>query len=167
MATPEPEVISLEVAGSEVRLRWSPLAAPGDAGPAAPAWEVASQPDWGRLEGIRLVSAVFEDGAALGVAAIRPRDARGHGDDVVAARYLDADGIQTATSDALVSVEYDPGRRPRRVGIELWPDADSAPLRIAANRESDEPATADGVVPMNFRLDGVAGSGTYEIIRQS
>jgi hypothetical protein len=164
MATPEPEVVSLAVAGSEVRLRWNPIA-PQETGSA---WEVVSDPDWGRLEGIRLISAVFEDGAALGVAAVRPRDAEGHAGDAVAARYLDAEGIQTTTSDALVSVEYDPARRPRRVGIELWPDADSAPLRIAADREDERPSGDDeAIVAMNFRLGGVAGRGTYEILRRA
>jgi hypothetical protein len=164
MATPEAEVISLEVADSAVRLRWNPVASEG----AEPGWEVASDPDWSRLEGIRLVSAVFEDGAALGVAAIRPLGAQGHGEDAVAARYLDADGIQTATSEALVSVQYDSGRRPRRVGIELWPDADSAPLRIAADREAEAPpGGGEAVVPMGFRLDGVAGRGSYEIVQQA
>jgi hypothetical protein len=162
MATPEPEVVSLAVAGSEVRLRWNPLASEETGS----AWEVVSELDWGRLEGIRLVSAAFEDGAALGVAAIRPQHAQGHGDDAVAARYLDAEGIRTTTSEALVSVEYDPARRPRRVGIELWPEADSAPLRIAGDREDERPSgDEDAIVPMDFRLGGVAGRGTYEILR--
>lgn len=158
MATPEPEAVSLAVAGAEVRLRWD-----------RPAWHLESRPDWDRLEGIRLVAAAFEDGAALGVAAIRPRDARGHGDDAVAARFLDADGLEIATSEALVSVEYDSARRPRRVGIELWPDADSPPLRIAAIREQggDSPASeGPDAVSMSFRLDGVAGRGMYETLRQ-
>jgi hypothetical protein len=162
MATPEPEVVSLEVAGSEVRLRWNPIA-PEET---ESAWEVMSEPDWGCLEGIRLISAAFEDGTALGVAAVRPRNAEGHGGDAVAARYLDAEGIQTATSEAFVSVEYDPARRPRRVGIELWPEADSAPLRIAADRAAEPPSDDDAaMVPMAFRFGGVAGRGTYEIVR--
>jgi hypothetical protein len=161
MATPEPQNVSLEVADTQVLLRWAP---------AAGNWELGSEPDWSRLEGIRLVSATFEDGAALGVAAVRPRDARGHGDDAVAARFVDAEGIQIATSDALVSVEYDPAQQPRRVGIEVWPDADSPPVRIAADREPGEdsaPATGRQFVPMTFRRGGVAGRGAYETVHQS
>jgi hypothetical protein len=156
MATPEPEAVSLEVAGAEVRLRWHP-----------PAWRLESQPDWDRLERIRLISAAFDDGAALGVAAIRPREARGHGDDVAAARFLDADGEEIATSEALVSVEYDSARRPRRLGVELWPDEDSPPLRIAAVRDEDGDApSAEGpdAVSMSFRLDGVPGRGVYQTL---
>jgi len=166
MATPEPRDISLEVAGSEVRLRWGPV---GDAAEGAPAWELPSQPDWTNVEAIRLVSATFPDGAALAVAALRPRDARGHGDDAVVARFVDAEGLQIDASEALVSVEYDAAQRPRRLGIELWPESDAAPLRIAADRESEEEySAADGreVVRMTFRLDGIGGRGTFETLRQ-
>jgi hypothetical protein len=153
---PEPELVSLEATGARVGLRWEPPSA----------WELESEPDWSRLEGIRLVSAVFDDGTTLGVAAIRPRDARGHADDAVAARFLDAEGARTATSDALLSVEYDSARVPRRLGIEIWPDADSAPLRIAADREPGDVDDRDAV-DMTFRLGGVAGRGTYETRRES
>jgi hypothetical protein len=155
MGMPEPELVSLEATGARVRLRWTPRFP----------WELESEPDWSGLEGIRLVSAVFEDGATVGVAAVRPRDARGHGDDAVAARFLDAEGAVTATSDALLSVEYDSARVPRRLGIELWPDADSAPLRIAADREPGAVDDRDAV-DMTFRLGGVAGRGTYETLRE-
>ena len=155
MAMPEPEVVSLEATGVRVRLRWAPPSA----------WELESEPDWTGLEGIRLVSAVFEDGATLGVAAVRPRDARGHGDDAVAARFLDAEGALMATSDALLSVEYDSSSMPRRLGIELWPDADSAPLRIAADREPGDVDDRDAV-DLTFRLGGVAGRGIYETLRE-
>ena len=153
---PEPELVSLEATGARVRLRWGPPSA----------WELESEPDWSGLEGIRLVSAVFEDGAALGVAAIRPRDARGHGDDAVAARFVDAEGARTETSEALLSVEYDSARMPRRLGIEVWPDADSAPLRIAADRDPGDVDDPDAV-DMTFRLGGMAGRGTYETLRES
>jgi hypothetical protein len=155
MGMPEPELVSFEATGARVRLRWNPPSA----------WELQSEPDWSGLEGIRLVSAVFEDGATLGVAAIRPRDARGHGDDAVAARFLDADGARTATSDAFLSVEYDSARVPRRLGIEVWPDPDAAPLRIAADREPGDVDDRDAV-DMTFRLGGVAGRGTYETLRR-
>jgi hypothetical protein len=160
MATPEPESISVAAGGCEVQLRWSPGAS----------LELASVPDWERLEGIRLVSAAFDDGAALGVVALRPRGACGHGDDALAARIRDAAGIQTSTSEALVSVEYDAARVPRRLGIELWPDGDSPPFRIAAERgEGVESQTAPGreAIPMGFRLDGVEGRGVYETLRRS
>ena len=163
--------MSIKLGGGDdaIRLRWSPAPREGDAQDAlASQWELESEPDWQRLEGIRLVSARFDDGAALGLAAARPRAARGHGDDVAVARVVDAEGLETATSDALVSVEYDAEGRPRRLGIELWADPDSAPLRVAADRdEASEAPGASGrdAVAMSFRRDGVTGSGLYEVVR--
>jgi hypothetical protein len=165
MATPEPAVIAVELAGREgARLRWDPLWT-DDASPSP--WRLESEPDWRRLESIRLVSATFDDGAALGVAALRPRDAHGHGDDIVFARLVDADGEETATSEALISVEYDAEGAPRRLGLELWPEPESTPLRVAANRTGEAEAGSEGraTVPMRFRLGGTSGRGVYEILR--
>ncbi len=171
MESPEPAAIAVELdaAGESVRLRWDPVPTGGaaDEQPVS-GWELESEPDWGHLEGVRLVSARFDDGSALGLAAVRPREAGGHGDDIVIARLLDADGTETTTSEALVSIEYDAAGRPRRLGIELWPEPESAPLRVAADRRADDdpPARAgrDGVA-MEFRLDGTQGNGICEILR--
>jgi hypothetical protein len=171
MATPEPAVVSVELAAGHepVELRWEPLATEDEGSDATESpWGLESEPDWSHLEGIRLVSARFEDGAVLGVAALRPREARGHGDDVVIARLIDADGEETTTPDALVSVEYDAAGTPRRLGIELWLEPDAAPRRVAADREAEsEPRSAKGrdAVVMRFRLDGTTGSGLYEVLR--
>jgi hypothetical protein len=171
MTSPEATVITVEVAEGEgaLRLRWDPAPTDDEAqGSRLSPWELESEPDWGRLDSIRLVSARFDDGGVLGLAALRPRVARGHGDDVVIARLVDADGQETATSDALVSVEYDAQRAPRRLGIELWPEPESAPVRIAADREGEVESgveTGRDAVPMTFRRDGTGGSGRYEILR--
>jgi hypothetical protein len=171
MATPEPAVVSVELRGGDepVELRWEPVATEdAEPTPTKSPWALESEPDWSQLEGIRLVSARFDDGAVLGVAALRPREGRGHGDDVVIARLLESDGEETTTSDALVSVEYDAGGTPRRLGIELWPESDSPPRRIAADREAESEArSAEGrdAVAMRFRLDGTGGSGLYEVLR--
>jgi hypothetical protein len=173
MASTEPAVITVELAAGEgaMHLRWDPGPPEGGAADSRTSspWELESEPDWRRLESIRLISARFDDGGVLGLAGLRPRGAHGHGDDVVIARLVDAEGQETTTSDALVSVEYDADGEPRRLGVELWPEAGSAPVRVAADREG---ATEIGVeagrdaVPMTFRLDGIAGSGRYEIVRQ-
>jgi hypothetical protein len=170
MASPEPAVVSIELAaGAEpIRLR---LDTPTDADKGdhpVPRWTLESEPDWDGLEGIRLVSAGFDDGGALAFAAVRPRAAPGHGDDIAVARFIDAEDEETTTSDALLSVEYDAEGVPRRIGLEVWPEPDSAPLRVAANRDDDvDPRPANGreVVPMTFRLDGTSGAGLYEVLR--
>jgi hypothetical protein len=165
MATPEPAVIAVELAGREgARLRWDPVWAE-DASPSP--WQLESEPDWQSVESIRLVSANFDDGAALGLAALRPRNAQGHGDDIVIARLVDADGEETATTEALVSVEYDAEGAPRRLGLELWSDPDSPPVRVAANRSGEAESGSEGreTVPMRFRLGGTSGNGRYEVVR--
>jgi hypothetical protein len=168
MARPEPAVITMELAAGDepLRLRWDPGGAEDE--PTRSPWALESQPDWDRLEGIRLVSAQFDDGGALGFAAVRPVAARGHGDDVAVARFIDAEGEETTTSDALLSVEYDAGGTPRRLGLEVWPEADAAPLRVAADRDAH--AGSPGVdgreaVAMSFRLQGTPGAGLFEVLR--
>jgi hypothetical protein len=168
MASPEPTVIAVELAEGHapIRLRWEPGEDP-EAAAADSQWRVESQPDWDRLEGIRTVSARFEDGRVLGVVSLRPRGAPGHGDDLVIARLVDPDGQVTSIEEALVSVQYDADGIPRRLGIELWPDPDSAALRVAADRKEDAEAQAgEGTaVALAFRLDGTAGSGVYQVVR--
>jgi hypothetical protein len=168
MASPEAVVISFELTEGEeaMQIRWDP-GTPED-GPReekASPWQLETEPDWKQLDCVRLVWARFEDGAVLGLAALRPRGAREHGDDVVIARLIDAEGSETAASEALLSAEYDAQGVPRRLGLELWPDAEAAPVRIAADRESETEPGGEAV-PMTFRLDGIVGSGRYEILRQ-
>jgi hypothetical protein len=168
MASPEATMITVELADGQepVRLWWEPTEDPAT-GSYSP-WHVESEPDWGRLEGIRMVSGRFEDGRALGVVSLRPRGAPGHGDDLVIARLVDAEGQVSSIEEALVSVEYDADGVPRRLGIELWPDSESAPLRVAADREEgvDAHGGSGEAVAMALRLDGTAGSGLYEVLRR-
>jgi hypothetical protein len=152
MTSPEPTAIAL---------------VPGDGD--EPRWQLSSEPDWKLFEAVRLASVRFEDGRALGVAALRPRGARGHDEDVVIARLVDPEGESTSISEALVSVEYDAEGAPRRLGIELWPDSESAPpLRVAADRVAAVEQGADDSghlgVPMTFHLEGVSGVGLYELL---
>ena len=171
MASTEPAVMTVELAAGEgaMHLRWDPGPPEGGAADSrTSSWKLESEPDWRRLESLSLISARFDDGGALGLAGLRPRGARGHGDDVVIARLVDAEGQETTTSDALVSVEYDADGQPRRLGVELWSDPDSAPVRVAADREGAFETGVDAgrdAVPMTFRRDGIAGSGRYEIMR--
>ena len=72
------------------------------------------------------------------------------------ARLVDAEGEQASTSEALLSVEYDAEGAPRRLGLELWTDPDSSPLRVAADRADDAGPQSDREpVSMRFRLDGI------------
>jgi hypothetical protein len=164
----EPALIAVELGGGEgARLRWAPRPADDGNGAAPPSpWELESEPDWRRIDSIRLVSALFDDGGALGVAAIRPHGARAHDEDAAATRLIDAEGEQTGISESLLSVEYDADGTPRRIGLELWTESDSAPLRVAGNRAGEAaPRAGRESVPMRFRLGGVDGTGLYEVLR--
>ncbi|HMC06071.1 MAG TPA: hypothetical protein VKG89_01625 [Solirubrobacterales bacterium] len=158
--------------GGSVRLRFESATlgaagGPGDDGLHSP-WSIEGEVDWRNAEALRLVSALFEDGCELAIASIRPRGAAGHDTDVVTSHLLEG-GERVAVDEALVSTEYDPAGLPRRLGIELWIDPDSPPLRVAADREGALEAGGEGlrreVARMRFRLAGTPGTGLYEVLR--
>jgi hypothetical protein len=168
MADLEPQVIAVELdGGGGARLRWTPHPADyaNGAAPLSP-WELDSGPDWSHLDSLRLVSSRFEDGGALGVVVARPRGARAHDEDIAVTRLVDAEGGKTEASEALLSVEYDAHGAPRRIGLELWAEPESAPVRVAGDRAGEAVSRDDReTVPMSFRVGGVSGSGLYEVLR--
>jgi hypothetical protein len=162
MPSAETPPITLEVPGGAGRLRL-------DCDPGGqPAWQLEGAIDWGTVEGLRLIFAAFEDGRALALAALRPSGATGHDRDSVAVHLTDS-GEPVPLTEALVSTEYDAESLPRRVGVELWAEPDSPPMRLAGDRQgkvevgSGEPRRE--AVRMSFRLEGVDGAGTYELLR--
>src|SRR6266566_2421029 len=93
MPSGERLVLELDPAGGpSLRVEWDvgalrELAArqqPGS-GDGAPTWRLEREPDWERAGAVRLISATFDDGALLGVAALRPQGAAGHDADVIGA----------------------------------------------------------------------------------
>lgn len=177
MARAEPLAIALRLPdhGQPLRLAWDrtiavSLAEAGGDEPARSPWRVEGGLDRDSVETLRLVSAVFEDGRALALAALRPRGATGHDRDSVA-HHLEEAGERVALTEALLSTEYDADGMPRRVGLELWAEPDSPPLRLAADRLGDveigDHEVRRELVLMSFRLDGASGIGTYELVRPS
>jgi hypothetical protein len=175
MTEAEPVAIFLEDPdlGVSLQLAWDrdaaeSLATREAADSAASPWLVEAELDWRAVEALRLVSAVFDDGRALALAALRLRGAQGHDRDATACR-LDESGEPVGLIDALLSTEYDATGLPRRIGVELWTEADSPPARVAANREGAVHVRENGVhrelARMAFRLEGSGGSGTYELLR--
>jgi hypothetical protein len=138
-----------------------------DAG-APPAWELRGDPDWERTESLRLIVGAAGD-SALAVAVARPAGAPDHGSDGVAVALIGPDGADRA-DEALLSTEYDPEGRVRRLGIELWLE-DGVGKRIAADR-TGEPATGAEAgllretTPLAMRFDGERGGGLHELIRR-
>jgi hypothetical protein len=104
----------------------------GELGPDLP-WLLDGELDWDEIELIRVLSARLEDGRLLGVVALRPAGAEGHGQEVVAAAMVNAEGEVGSFAEALLSVEYDAEGKPRRVGLELYREEGSIPLRVAGD----------------------------------
>src|SRR6478735_955189 len=101
MPSGERLVLELDPAGGPaLRVEWDvdalrDLSATGrqpGAGEAPPAWRLEPGPDWERVSALRLISATFDDGALLAVAALRPRGATGHAADGQTALALRMDG---------------------------------------------------------------------------
>jgi hypothetical protein len=141
----------------DVRLSWE-----GD-----PVQEAVSdgELDWGRWQLLRVIRVAFEDGATLLVAATRPVGSPAHGDEAVGATLGLPDLEPIRLAEAFVSTEYDADGLPRRLGLELYKEAEPIPLRIAADTDEvreDGPRT---VAAMRFRMNGVPGHGIYELVR--
>jgi hypothetical protein len=151
--------------GSALRVEWDLDAVRELAGgveDAARPWRISGDLEAAEIALVRVLAAGFDDGTAIGVAAVQPAGAAGHGDEVVGAVLARAEATPEQICETLLSTEYDRDGRVRRAGLELYPTEGSFPLRVAADRER---ADSGEPVPMRFRLDGVEGRGSYELRR--
>jgi hypothetical protein len=165
-----PERVGLQP-GAGPRVEWEPsaLLRSADAADASadPAWELTGDPDWERLDSLRVISGSFgESGLAIVIA--RPAGAATPDADEVAVAFLGPAGPET-TEEVFVSSEYDPDGRLRRIGVELWAEPGHA-RRIAADRSGDAVVSEAGgtvreATPMEFRLAGERGGGLHELLR--
>jgi hypothetical protein len=159
--------------GERIDIGWDEAALAGlDAadgvGATAP-WLLDGELDWDEVELIRVLSARFDDGRLLGVAAIRPQGAEGHGDELVVSALVGPDGGVEPVSETLFSVEYDGDGNPRRAGLELYRGEGSIPLRAAGEATTAE-STAEGSLArtsaaLRMRLAGTQGFGRLDIVR--
>ena len=147
-----------------LRERGAPSGQPGTA-EAPPAWRLEPGPDWESTSALRLISATFDDGALLAVAALRPRGAAGHDADAVGAILVSAEGEVTRPHEILLSTEYGPDGTARRVGLELYQDLGGPPVRIAADRIAGAgDGAGDEQTALALRMDGTLGTGLHELI---
>jgi hypothetical protein len=125
------------------------------------------------LESIRDVSAWFAPDEGVALTALRPRKARGHNRDLIAAAVLDAAAV-AHVPDPRLSTTYDAEGRPARVGLELWleeQDGEQQYPRRAAGEAAGSPASAsdDGhdVIAQALRCHsrGSEGTGVYLLVR--
>ena len=77
-----------------------------------------------------MISASFDDGALLAVAAVRPAGVEGHDAEAVGAVLVAPDGEATRLHEALLSTEYDADGRARRLGLELYEGPGEPPVRV-------------------------------------
>lgn len=125
------------------------------------------------IESIRDVSAWFgpDDGVAL--TSLRPRKARGHDRDVIAAAVLD--GEETgAVEEPRLSTTYGADGLPVRVGLELWPPEQESeqqyPRRAAGESAGPASTAASFELEMMAALlrchsRGHEGTGVYLLAR--
>jgi hypothetical protein len=132
-------------------------------------WSLAADPDWGAVRELSLLSACFNDGALLAVAALRPREANGHDADLVEGVMVSPDGDTVRLHEVLLSREYGPDGKARRLGLELYERVDGPPVRLAADRVATEGETAEGAggggSSWTLSMAGTPGIGVHELIR--
>ena len=164
----DPLTVRLGPNGAGAAVEWAPDALRALAGAEDPtsAWRLESEPDWEAIESLRVVSAAFEDGRLLALVAARPARAAGHDEQRPRGVLIEPDGELVELVEALLSTEYDSTGAPSRIGLELFTDPDSVPLRVAADRVRPGAQTASGrtAIPMAFRLEGALGDGLLELV---
>jgi hypothetical protein len=132
---------------------------------ARPTWRWEREPDWGHAGALRLISASFDDGALLAVAALRPQQAVGHDVETVGAALMTPQGEATRLHEALLSTEYGPDGRARRLGLELYEEPADPPLRVVADRVAEaRPGAGGEQTAMRLRMEGTPGAGLYELV---
>jgi hypothetical protein len=124
-------------------------------------------PRWDELDAIRSISALVDERHALLALARRPRDAAGHGQELVRAGLL-KDGELHEVEEARISTVYDGGGRQRSAGLELWLPGEEFPRRgsgivIAGSSVEMDPVQVHAAV-FRWRLDGREGIGAYELM---
>jgi hypothetical protein len=160
-------------AGEALRFEWraddlaslDPQSEPGQ-----PVWRLGGELDWDEIEAVRVVSARIDDGRLLAIAAVRPAGAEGHGEEVTAGAIGDGESFEQL-HEALLSTEYGPDGRPRRIGLELYPAEDSIPIRVAGEAQAIETADNGAVsrltAALRLRAGGAAGAGSLDVLRPS
>jgi hypothetical protein len=130
--------------------------------------------DPAQFESIRAVSVWFDSDEAFTLTAFRPRKAKHHDGDLVAAAVIGPDG-SAAVEDPRLSTTYGADGWPARAGLELWLSGEE-PDRQYPRRASGEAAgpRAQAVAgqlelqaePFRWHSRGRVGAGMYLLTRR-
>jgi hypothetical protein len=124
-------------------------------------------PSWDELGALRSISVLVDEGNALLALARRPRDAAGHGQELVRAGLI-RDGELHEVEETRISTVYDGDGRQRSAGLELWLPGEEFPRRgsglvIAGSSLELDPVRVHAAV-FRWRLDGREAIGAYELM---
>jgi hypothetical protein len=124
-------------------------------------------PAWDELDALRSLSVLVDDAHALLALARRPRGARGHGEESVAAALL-VEGRLLAVEDARISTVYDGDGRQRSAGLELWLPGEDFPRRGSGSAIAGSSLDLEGLqvhaAVFTWNLEGREGIGAYELM---
>jgi hypothetical protein len=129
------------------------------------------RPDWSKIASARTLSAWLDTETAVTVTAVRPKSARHHDDEAVAAHVVDG-GVPVAVGEPLLSTTFDGEGRQRHAGLELWIDAEDGPVRRAAGEVLCGTTLDLGRLRLDcaffaWRMEGRAGVGRYDVLRHA
>jgi hypothetical protein len=142
---------------------------------------VRREPDWDRIDAMRMLSVWLDDGTGLAFVAVRPVGAGDHEDEARWASLLaPAGGLHV--DDPRISTTYDTDGYPRSVGLELWVGKDDAYPRRATgvverlgallpptgrDRALFLGAGRLACASVHWRMDGRSGVGRYDVLRRA
>ena len=172
-----PEAIALEFdspTGDRLTFEWAPeaFAAVDPSSPSPhPLWTLGGELDWDDVDAVRGLTARLGDGRVLAIAALRPAGAEGHGEELVAGAIGDGDSF-SQLEQPLLSTEYGPDGRPRRIGLEIWLSDDGPALRVAGDANAvDESRTEAGIVrvaaALTLRDSAGEGAGAFDTLSRA
>ena len=125
--------------------------------------------DWERIDLARTVSAWTDEGSAA-LTAIRPAGAADHASEATWAAVWEHEGV-LEVDDCRLSTTYDADGHARRAGLELWPRDGEWPRRAAGEVLCGSSLELGSLqldcAFFQWRLDGRAGVGRYDIVRHA
>jgi hypothetical protein len=173
MSEASSEVVAIEFetpAGETLSFEWhaDALAAiDAQAPPDESVWRLGGELDWDEVQRLRVLSARLGDGRLLGLAAILPAGAGGHGEELLAA-VIGGDSAFEQLDEALLSTERVADGAPRRVGLELYPQGAEIALRIAGDAVGVTSSEQGGLqrtsVALALRSAAGEGAGLLDLV---